>query len=231
MKRRKGEKHIVETTEEYGFIDTKYLCVGIVDIYHWNTVRYSIAQKYRNKPLAYVMKKECSYYSIFINTMDAIARNFGAVVTNVSHNFTPPDTVNFFFPKTSEPCSDKTPFKDVLKCGLAMQAAHDDMNQKYYEEGLDPIINYQISADCGEIEVGAKSKDPSIIDVFGPTLFMCLKINELAPLNRMVIGKNLYDMINDSFEDDYRFTKIHEYPSDENHHSQNPYSVYLVSRK
>jgi hypothetical protein len=47
----------------------------------------------------------------------------------------------------------------------------------------------------------------------------------------MVIGKNLYDMINDSFEDDYRFTKIHEYPSDENHHSQNPYSVYLVSRK
>jgi hypothetical protein len=26
------EKHIIETTEEYGFTDTKYLCVGIVDI-------------------------------------------------------------------------------------------------------------------------------------------------------------------------------------------------------
>lgn len=32
MKKRKGKKHIVETTEEQGFTDTKYLCVGIVDI-------------------------------------------------------------------------------------------------------------------------------------------------------------------------------------------------------
>ena len=173
------------------------------------------------------MKKVCSYLSIFINTMDAIARNFGAVVTNVrSYN----DTVIFFFPKTSKPTSDKTPFKDVLKCGLAMQAAHDDMNKKYHEEGLDPIINYRISADYGEIEVGAKSKDPSIIDVFGPTLFMCLKIYKLAPPNRMVIGKNLYDMINDSFEENYRFTKIHEYPPDKNEHSQDPYPIYLISR-
>lgn len=30
----------------------------------------------------------------------------------------------------------------------------------------------------------------------------------------MVIGENLYDMINDSFECDYHFTKIHEYPPD-----------------
>lgn len=107
MKRRKGEKHIVETTEEYGFIDTKYLCVGIVDIYHWNMVKGSIAQKRRDKPLVYVneeeyTKKVYSYYSIFINTMDAIAGNFGAVVTNVSHNYTLDDTVHFIFPKTSD---------------------------------------------------------------------------------------------------------------------------------
>ena len=112
-----------------------------------------------------------------------------------------------------------------------MQAAHGDMNQKYHEEGLDPIINYRISADYGEIEVGAKSKDPSIIDVFGPTLFMCLKIYKLAPPNRMVIGKNLYDMINDSFEENYRFTKIHEYPPDKNEYAENPYSVYLITRR
>jgi hypothetical protein len=52
---------------------------------------------------------------------------------------------------------------------------------------------------------------------------------KLAPPNRMVIGKNLYDMINDSFEDDYHFTKIYEYPPDKN--AENPYSVYLISRK
>jgi hypothetical protein len=114
MKRREGEKHIVET-KEYGSIDTKILCVGIVDIYHWDMVRCTIAQKYRGKPLTYLMKKVCSYLSIFINTMDAIARNFGAVVTNVrSYN----DTVIFFFPKTSKPSSDKTPFKDVLNVVL-----------------------------------------------------------------------------------------------------------------
>ena len=44
----------------------------------------------------------------------------------------------------------------------------------------------------------------------------------------MVIGKKLYDVINDSFEGDYNFTKIHNYPPDKN--AGNPYSVYLISR-
>lgn len=131
--------------------------------------------------------------------MEAIARNFGVGVKILG------DKVIFFFPKTSEPSSDKTAFKDVLKCGLAMQAAQDDMNQKYYEEGLPPI-NCRISADCGKTQV-AKSKDSRTIDVLGPTMKMCLNIYKIASPNRMVIGKNLYDMINDSSEGDYRFTK------------------------
>jgi hypothetical protein len=45
--------------------------------------------------------------------MEAIARNFGVGVKILG------DNVIFFFPKTSEPSSDKTAFKDVLKCGLA----------------------------------------------------------------------------------------------------------------
>ena len=109
-----------------------------------------------------------------------------------------------------------------------MQAAHGDMNQKYHEEGLDPIINYRISADYGETV--AKSKDSRIEDVFGSPLKMCLKMYKIAPPNRMVIGKNLYDMINDSFEGDYHFTKIHEYPPDKNEHSQDAYPIYLISR-
>ena len=68
--------------------------------------------------------------------MEAFARNFGA-----GDVMSMGDKVEFFFPKTH--------FKDVLECGLAMQAAHDDMNQKYYEEGLPPI-NYRIGADCGK---------------------------------------------------------------------------------
>lgn len=42
----------------------------------------------------------------------------------------------------------------------------------------------------------------------------CLNIYTKAPPNRIVIGRNLYDMINDSFERDYHFIKIYEYPPD-----------------
>jgi hypothetical protein len=60
---------------------------------------------------------------------------------------------------------------------------------------------------------------------------ICFNIYWLAsPPNRMVIGKNLYDMINDLFEDDYHFTKIYEYPPDKNIPLQNPYPIYLISR-
>ena len=218
LKRRKGKKHIaettedIETTEEHGFTDTEYLCIGIV----WEL---RLMETYLSPRIFENSERVAKYYSIFFNTMGAIARNFGAGVKNVG------DTVIFFFPKTS---ADKTPFKDVLKCGLAMQTAYDDLIQKYYEEHLPPI-NYRISADYGKTEV-TKSKDSSIIDVLGPTLNICGKINSKAPPNRMVIGKNLYDMINDSFAGDYHFTKIYEYSLDKNTPSQNPYPIYLISR-
>jgi hypothetical protein len=102
------------------------------------------------------------------------------------------------------------------------------LEPKYHEEHLPPI-NYRISADYGRVDV-VKSDKSELIDTTGPTVNMCAKhiYNIKAPPNRMVIGKNLYDMINDSFEEDgYHFTKIHEYPPDKN--AENPYSVYLVS--
>jgi hypothetical protein len=76
-----------------------------------------------------------------------------------------------------------------------MLAAHDDMNQKCYEEHLPPI-NYRISADYRKTEV-AKSGPSRVIDVLGPAVKICDKMYHIAPPNRMVIGKNLYDMIND----------------------------------
>jgi two-component system, OmpR family, response regulator ChvI len=205
--KKKDEKHIVETTEEHEFTDTKYLCILLVDISNYTRVTSSIHQQ----------DKWLKYHSIFHNTMEAIARNFGAKVP-----YRGIDKVISFFPITSQPSSDKTPFKDALKCGLAMQAAHDDMNQKYYEEGLPPI-NYRISADCGK---------------YNQVEAVCYNIYTKASPNGMVIGENLYDMINDSFEYDYHFTKIHEYPADKDAKNKNsypiyfnPYSVYLITRR
>jgi two-component system, OmpR family, response regulator ChvI len=203
--KKKDEKHIAATPKEHNLTDTKYRCILLVDISNYTRVTSSIHHQ----------DEWLKYHSIFQNTMEAIARNFGAKVP-----YRGIDKVISFFPITSQPSSDKTPFKDALKCGLAMQAAHDDMNQKYYEEGLPPI-NYRISADCGKYnQVEAVCYNIEAV---------CYNIYTKASPNGMVIGENLYDMIKDSFEDDsYRFTKIHEYPPDKN--AENSYSVYLVSR-
>jgi two-component system, OmpR family, response regulator ChvI len=164
--------------DEISFVDTKYLCVGIVDIVNSTKITADIGKS----------ENVAKYYSIFINTMAAIARNFDAeVVKNVG------DSVIFFFPKTSESSSDKTPFKDVLRSGLTMAAAHVSMNEKYRDHHLPPI-NYRISSDYGKIEV-AKSGPSRVVDVFGPTVNMCAKINSKAPLNGVIIGGDLYQII------------------------------------
>jgi len=46
MKKRKGKKHIVETTEDHGFTDTKYLCVGIVYIVNDRFVEFEKIARY-----------------------------------------------------------------------------------------------------------------------------------------------------------------------------------------
>jgi two-component system, OmpR family, response regulator ChvI len=54
------------------------------------------------------------YYSIFINTIAAIARNFGAnIIKNIG------DCLIFYYPKTSD-STDKSAFKDVIDCVLTI---------------------------------------------------------------------------------------------------------------
>jgi CheY-like chemotaxis protein len=166
--------------DEICFIDSKNLCVGIVDMINSTKITAGI----RNS------EKVGKYYSIFINTMAAIARNASAVVIkNVG------DSLIFLFPKTSDSSSsNKAAFKDVLECGLTMQAAYNAINEKYYEEDL-PSVNYRISADYGKVEIAKSGPSPQIYDVFGPTVNMCAKINSKAPPNGMIIGGDLYQMV------------------------------------
>jgi len=163
---------------EISFVDTKYLCVGIVDIVNSTKITADIDDS----------ENVAKYYSIFINTMAAIARSFGGeVLKNIG------DSVVFFFPKTSGSSHDKTSFKEVLRCGLTMGAAHIAMNGKYRDFHLPPI-DFRISADYGKIEV-AKSGPSRVVDVFGPTVNMCAKMNSKAPLNGLIIGGDLYQII------------------------------------
>jgi CheY-like chemotaxis protein len=173
---------------EISFVDTKYLCVGIVDIVNSTKITADIGNS----------ENVAKYYSIFINTMAVIARNFGGeVIKNVG------DSVVFFFPKTSVSSHDRTSFNDVLTCGLTMGAAHIPMNEKYRDHHLPPI-NYRISADYGKIEV-AKSGPSRVVDVFGPTVNMCAKMNSKAPLNGFIVGGDLYQIIKGQHESSTSF--------------------------
>ncbi len=157
------------------------------------------------------------YYSIFINTMAALARDFDATVIKNTG-----DSLIYYFPKTA--INNMSAFKSVLECGLTMIAVNPIINAKLQkEEGL-PNVSYRISADYGRVEI-AKSLTSTSEDLFGHTVNLCAKINSKAEPNGMVIGNNLYQVIKTTFDDDYHFNKIDEYSID------NQYSVYSIVSK
>jgi two-component system, OmpR family, response regulator ChvI len=180
---------------EISFVDTKHLCIGIVDIVNSTKITADIGNS----------ESVAKYYSIFINTMALIVRDFGGeVIKNVG------DSVVFFLPKTFGSSHDS--FRDVLRCGLTMSAAYVPINGTYKEHHLPPI-NYRISADYGKIEV-AKSGPSRVVDVFGPTVNMCAKMNSRAPLNGLIIGGDLYQIIrgqHESLTSSFMFKQIGSY--------------------
>ncbi|HZC20289.1 MAG TPA: response regulator, partial [Nitrososphaeraceae archaeon] len=166
------------------------------------------------------------YYSIFINTMAAIARSFGAsIIKNTGTSLV------YFFPKTGNEYNGYA-FRDTIECGITMTAAHYIINEKLREEGALPPLHYRISADYGKVEVARSISSPDTEDLFGSTMNICAKINSMAPPNGMVIGSELYNYcsagtcFSSALFEDYYFRKIGEYSIAG---SSNPYSVYSVS--
>ncbi|HZA06999.1 MAG TPA: response regulator [Nitrososphaeraceae archaeon] len=141
------------------------------------------------------------YYSIFINTMAAIARNFGATIIKNTNT-----SLLYYFPKTSD-STNKFAFRDVVECGITMISASDVINKKIREEEEElPPLYYRISADYGRVETARSMSSPNTEDLFGTTMNICAKINSMAPQNGMVIGGDLYHIIkksSSSFSDDH----------------------------
>jgi two-component system response regulator ChvI len=202
--------------EEIQFTGNSHNCcvcfIDLVDSTRITTVEITNSEK---------IKK---FYSIFINTMAAIARNFDATIIKNTG-----DSLIYYFPKTADSSHKVTAFKSVFECGLTMIAVNPIVNAKLQkeEEGL-PNLSYRISADYGRVEV-AKSLTSTREDLFGPTVNLCAKINSKAEPNGMVIGNNLYQVIKPTFDDDYHFNKIDGYSIDDN--SDNQYSVYSIVSK
>ena len=168
---------MVTADDEVLFFGSRNCCVSFIDIVDSTKITSQIngSEKIRR------------YYEIFINTMAAIATNFGAkIIKNVG------DCLIFYYPETSDSYS-KSAFKDVFECCITMVEAHDTINQKLTEEQL-PSLSYRISADYGRVEI-ARSTTSQSDDLFGHTMNMCAKINSRASPNGIAIGDGLYNIV------------------------------------
>jgi two-component system, OmpR family, response regulator ChvI len=180
-------------SEEISFVDRSMnCCIGFVDMVDSTKVTAEI----------YGRQKIGQYYSIFINTMAILVKNYGAkIVKNAG------DALIFYFPDSSDPANEAA-FRDILECFTTMILARDVINTKLHSENL-PSVSYRISADYGRVEV-ATSTSSKGEDLFGSTMNICAKINSMAEPNGIVIGGDLYRIIN-SFSfiiDKYQFREL-----------------------
>ena len=199
-----------DLTKEISFLDRcMKCCVCFVDMVNSTTVTLQISDR----------QKVRQYYSIFINTMAILARNYNAkIVKNAG------DALIFYFPETSD-SSNETAFKNMLECFTTMLSARDIINAKLHSESL-PSVSYRISADYGRVEI-AKSTSSRTEDLFGPPMNICAKINSMAEPNGIVIGGDLYQMI-----ESFSFIPAHEFKELEGGYSiafDNRYPVYTVA--
>jgi CheY-like chemotaxis protein len=137
--------------------------------------------------------------------MAILVKNYGAKIVKYAG-----DALIFYFPETSD-SSNEAAFRDILECFTTMILARDVINTKLHSENL-PSVSYRISADYGRVEV-ATSTSSKGEDLFGSTMNICAKINSMAEPNGIVIGGDLYRIINSfSFVNNrYEFRELRGY--------------------
>lgn len=127
------------------------------------------------------------YYSIFLNTMSSIIRfHNGRVIKNSG------DGLLYYFPRTVN-ADNESAFQDVLECGLSMIEENNSLNSNLKNQGLSQI-SYRISANYGKVEL-AISLNSHNVDLFGPPVNVCSKINRFASSNQMIIHEDFLQVI------------------------------------
>ncbi|HUU48852.1 MAG TPA: adenylate/guanylate cyclase domain-containing protein, partial [Nitrosopumilaceae archaeon] len=164
----------------------KSYCVGIVDMVDSTKISSDMNEVSWGK-----------YYEIFLNSMAKVLPRFGGVVIKNQG-----DSLLYYFPESSK--STKFGFMSCIECSLALIDQHDVICEKSKQEGL-PCLNYRVSADYGRV-VSMKANNSSSLDLIGPPVNMCAKINHTAAPNGTVIGGDLHSMVKGF--DDYRFKEL-----------------------
>ena len=180
-------------------------CVGIVDMVDSTIISSKLS-----------LQKSAKYYEIFLNTMARVLNRFGGMIVKNGG-----DSLLFYFPESSK--GRRYGFMTCLEGCLAMTDAHDFVNMCAKKENLPPI-NYRISCDYGPIMIMDKNESHGM-DMIGPSLNMCSKINHFASKNEFVIGGDLYESVKKL--PDYEFTSKGAFDTG----LKSDYSIYTITRK
>ncbi|HJU96170.1 MAG TPA: adenylate/guanylate cyclase domain-containing protein, partial [Nitrososphaera sp.] len=177
-------------SEEISFLDRSMnCCIGFVDMINSTSIT---AEIFSSSSDSSQRNKIGQYYSIFINTMAVLTKNYGAKIIKSAG-----DALIFYFPDSSDPANE-TVFKDILECFTTMILARDIINAKLHSELHSenlPSVSYRISADYGKVEVATSTSSKGREDLFGSTMNICAKINSMAEPNGIVIGGDLYQIV------------------------------------
>lgn len=184
--------------------NTTSYCIGLVDMVDSTKIS-------ANLPVGQLGK----YYQLFLNTMaKTLSRYGGQIIKNIG------DSLLFYFPESSK--NRTFGFMSCIEGALEMIEMHDMICICAKKEGL-PCINYRISCDYGPVII-MKPNDGSI-DMIGPPVNICSKINRSALDNEIIIGGDLYQMAKKV--PDYKFT----FTGDFNSSLKQSYPLYKVTRR
>jgi CheY-like chemotaxis protein len=185
-------------------------CVGFIDI----------VDSTKNIVMMEGLENIRKYYSLFINSISNLVSSSsagGRVIKNIG------DCILFYFPKTSD-INDTNSFQTGIECCFKILDERYKINNELARQHLPPF-NYRITIDYGVLDL-ALVGDYSQIDLFGPTINLCSKINSsLSTPNELIIGDTLYRVLN-SFpsatsavnkyyfinEGEYKITEANRYP-------------------
>jgi class 3 adenylate cyclase len=182
-----------------------FFCVGIVDMVNSTKI---VARLPANK--------SSRYYEIFLNSMAKIVLHYDGKILK-----TMGDSLLFYFPDTKY-YGRKFGFLSCLECGIKMIDTHDKLQKLLADEGLPPI-DFRISFDYGNVTMMRNTE--WAVDLVGPTINTCAKINNMCPVNGMVIGSDLHEKTKNFKE--YSFKNCGNFSVDLKHE----YPIFKVFRK
>lgn len=151
-------------------------CVGIVDMANSTRTSANLLTSQQGK-----------YYEIFLNSISKELYKFGGhVIKNLG------DGLLFYF---SDPPGSKqnTSLRTCIDSCLSVIGLRDNICTVLHKENL-PRLDFRISLDYGRV-IMMKSSNSTSVDIVGPPVNMCAKINSIASTNSLVIGGDLYQRV------------------------------------